>query len=192
LLGVSEKQAEKFSKEWYNLKRQETSALWEQQQDIRKGDEISMRKLREQVAEAVQAKRARKVNPRTNQKYLKCPETTREFSGAREKTQAWSFHYSVCNRRRSKRRRKGISKRELAIEKLNRTNRKMGRKARHQMTAELEKAERKAVKIVRNSKQKEARKWEAKGKSTMIKWLSSSISKRGDRKENPDRDKDGS
>jgi 16S rRNA U1498 N3-methylase RsmE len=69
---------------------------------------------------------------------------------------------------------------------------KMGRKARHQMTAELVKAERKAVKIVRNSKQKEARKWEAKGKSTMIKWLSSSISKRGDRKENPDRDKDGS
>ena len=68
----------------------------------------------------------------------------------------------------------------------------MGRKARHQMTAELVKAERKAVEIVRNSKQKEAQKWEAKGKSTMIKWLSSSISKRGDRKENPDRDKDGS
>ena len=32
---------------------------------------------------------------------------------------------------------------------------KMRRKARHQMTAELVKAERKAVKIVRNSKQKE-------------------------------------
>ena len=82
---------------------------------------------------------------------------------------------------------KGHLKRELAVEKLNRTNRKratrrkhqrkqkiksrleaeqevahidellkfesglkvkMGRKARHQMTAELEKAERKAVKIV--------------------------------------------
>ena len=71
LLGVSEKQAEKFSKEWYNLTRQETSALWEQRQDIRKGDEISMSKLREQLAEAVQAKRARKVKTRTNQKYLK-------------------------------------------------------------------------------------------------------------------------
>ena len=57
------------------------------------------------------------------------------------------------------------------------------------MTAELEKVERKAAKIVRNSKQKEARKWEAKGKSTITKWLSSSISKRDDRKENPDRDK---
>ena len=40
LLGVSEKQAEKFSKEWYNIERQETSALWEQRQDIHKGDEI--------------------------------------------------------------------------------------------------------------------------------------------------------
>ena len=60
------------------------------------------------------------------------------------------------------------------------------------MTAELQKSETKAVKIVRNSKQKEARKWEAKERSTMIKWLSSSISKRGGRKENPGRDKDGS
>jgi hypothetical protein len=68
LLGVSEKQAEKFSKEWYNIKRQETSALWEQRQDIHKGDEISMSKLGEQVAEAVQAKRARKGKART--KYL--------------------------------------------------------------------------------------------------------------------------
>jgi hypothetical protein len=60
------------------------------------------------------------------------------------------------------------------------------------MTAELEKAERKASEIVCNSEQKEARKWEAKGKSTMTKWLSSSISNRDDRKENPDRDNDGS
>jgi hypothetical protein len=65
LLGVSEKQAEKFSKEWYDLRRQETSALWEQRQDICKGDEISMSKLREQVAEAVQAKRARKSRGRS-------------------------------------------------------------------------------------------------------------------------------
>jgi F0F1-type ATP synthase membrane subunit b/b' len=49
----------------------------------------------------------------------------------------------------------------------------MGRKARHQMTAELKKAERKAVKIVRNSKQKKARKWEAKGKSTMTSFVRS-------------------
>jgi hypothetical protein len=41
------------------------------------------------------------------------------------------------------------------------------------MTTELEKVERKAAEIVRNSEQKEARKWEAKGKSTMTKWLSS-------------------
>jgi hypothetical protein len=46
---------------------------------------------------------------------------------------------------------------------------KMGRKARHQMTAKLGKAERKAVKMVPNSKQKEA----GNGKSTMAKWLSS-------------------
>ena len=60
------------------------------------------------------------------------------------------------------------------------------------MTAELEKVERKTAKVVHNSKQKGARKWEAKGKSTMTKWLTSSISNRDDRKENPDRDKDGS
>ena len=76
LLGVSEKQAEKFSREWYNIERQETSALWEQRQDIHKGDEISMSKLREQVAEAVQAKRARKVKTRTNQKYHLNVQTT--------------------------------------------------------------------------------------------------------------------
>jgi hypothetical protein len=65
MLGVSEKQAEKFSKEWYNLKRQETetSALWAQRQDIRKGYEASMREPREQVADAVQAKRARRAKP---------------------------------------------------------------------------------------------------------------------------------
>jgi hypothetical protein len=57
------------------------------------------------------------------------------------------------------------------------------------MTAELEKVERKTAKVAHNSKQKEARKWEAKGKSTMTKWLTSSISNRDDRKENPDRDK---
>ena len=42
LLGVNEKQAEKFSKEWYNIKRQETAALWEQRQDIFKEDKVSM------------------------------------------------------------------------------------------------------------------------------------------------------
>jgi hypothetical protein len=40
MLGVSEKQAEKFSREWYNIKRQETSALWAQRQDIPKGTEL--------------------------------------------------------------------------------------------------------------------------------------------------------
>jgi hypothetical protein len=60
------------------------------------------------------------------------------------------------------------------------------------MTDQLDKAERKTAKVLRNSKQKEARKWEAKGKSTMAIWLNSSISKRDDRNENPDRDKDES
>jgi hypothetical protein len=72
-LGVSEKQAEKFSRGWYNIKRQETSALWAQRQDIRKGDGISLtlRELCEKVAAAVKAKRARKAKTRTNEKYLK-------------------------------------------------------------------------------------------------------------------------
>ena len=58
MLGVSEKQAEKFSKGWYNTKRQETSALWAQRQDIFKGDRTSMVQLREQVAEALKAIRS--------------------------------------------------------------------------------------------------------------------------------------
>jgi hypothetical protein len=48
----------------------------------------------------------------------------------------------------------------------------------------------KAAKSERNAKQTEARKWEKNGESTMAKLLSTSISKRDDRKENPDRDKD--
>jgi hypothetical protein len=71
MLGVSEKQAEKFSRGWYDIKRQETSALWEQRQDIRKGEGTSLTQLREKVAAAVKAKRARKAKTRTNEKYLK-------------------------------------------------------------------------------------------------------------------------
>ena len=167
-----------------------------------------MSKLREQAAEAVQAKRARKAKTR------KCPETTRE----RRNTPGSSITRFVIDADASDEERATL-KREAAIEKLNRASRrraakrklqrkqnlklkleaehevahidemlkfesgskvKMGRKARHQMTAKLGKAERKAVKMVPNSKQKEA----GNGKSTMAKWLSSSISKRDDRKEN--------
>ena len=71
LLGVNEKQAEKFSKEWYNIKRQETAALWAQRQNIFKTDVISMSQLRDQLAEALKAKRARKSKTRSNERYLK-------------------------------------------------------------------------------------------------------------------------
>ena len=72
MLGVSEKQAEKC-RGWYKIKRQETSALWAQRQDIRKGEGISLtlRELCEKVAAAVKAKRARKAKTRTNETYLK-------------------------------------------------------------------------------------------------------------------------
>jgi hypothetical protein len=73
LLGVNEKQAEKFSKEWYNIKRQETAALWAQRQNIFKEDEVSMSQLREQMAEVLKAKSARKSKTRTNEKYFKMP-----------------------------------------------------------------------------------------------------------------------
>jgi hypothetical protein len=46
-------------------------SLWAQRQDIRKGEGISMTQLREKVAAAVKAKRARKAKTRTNEKYLK-------------------------------------------------------------------------------------------------------------------------
>ena len=71
LLGVNEKQAEKFSKEWYNIKRQETAALWAQRQNISKADVVSMSQLRDQLAEALKAKRARKSKTRSNERYLK-------------------------------------------------------------------------------------------------------------------------
>jgi hypothetical protein len=48
---VSEKKAEKFSKEWYNIKRRETAALWEQRQDINKESVVPLSELRSQVAE---------------------------------------------------------------------------------------------------------------------------------------------
>ena len=54
MVGVREKQAEKISKEWYNPKRRETSALWgATARYIHKGGEIPMSELRAQVAEAV-------------------------------------------------------------------------------------------------------------------------------------------
>ena len=57
------------------------------------------------------------------------------------------------------------------------------------MTAKMGKAVKKAENSQRNAKQIEDRKWEKAGKKTMARWLSSEISNRDDRKENPDRDK---
>jgi hypothetical protein len=74
MLGVNDMQciqAKKFSKGWYNTKRREISALWEQRQDVHKGCVVPMSELRAQVAEAVKARRMRKAKTRTNQKYLK-------------------------------------------------------------------------------------------------------------------------
>jgi hypothetical protein len=62
-----------------------------------------MRKLREQAAEAVQAKGARKAKTRTNQEYLKMSRNNSRTFWSKRKD-------SVCNRRRRKRRRKGNSK----------------------------------------------------------------------------------
>jgi hypothetical protein len=60
------------------------------------------------------------------------------------------------------------------------------------MTAKIGKARKKEANSERNAKQTEARKWEKSGKITMARWIRSGISKRDDRKENPDRDKDAS
>jgi hypothetical protein len=46
-----------------------------------------------------------------------------------------------------------------------------------------------ASKLTRDARKKEDRKWEKNGMTTMAKWLNMGISKRDDRKENPDRDK---
>ena len=56
-----------------------------------------MSELRAQVAEAVRARRMRKANTRTNQKYLKMSRTT------------WSIHYKICDEE------KAIRKREKEI-----------------------------------------------------------------------------
>jgi hypothetical protein len=63
---------------------------------------------------------------------------------------------------------------------------KVGRTERHQLTAKMGKAAKKAENSQRSAKRIEDRKWEKAGKNTMAKWLSSGISKRDDRKENPD------
>ena len=60
------------------------------------------------------------------------------------------------------------------------------------MSAKIGKAREKEANSERNAKQTEARKWEKSGKITMARWIRSGISKRDDRKENPDRDKDDS
>ena len=66
---------------------------------------------------------------------------------------------------------------------------KMRRTERHQLTAKMGKAVKKAEKSQRSAKQIEDRKWEKAGEKTMARWLSPGISSRDDRKENPDRDK---
>jgi hypothetical protein len=69
---------------------------------------------------------------------------------------------------------------------------KMRRTERHPLTAKIGKAVKKAENSQCKAKRIEDRKWEKDGKNTMAKWLSSGISKRDNRKENPDRDKEDS
>ena len=95
MLGVSEKQAEKFSQEWYDPKRQETSALWAQRQDIRKGYEISMSKLRGRLQRQCKLRKPGRPKPNKPEVFKNVQKTTRELSGAREKNHTWILHYSV-------------------------------------------------------------------------------------------------
>ena len=140
MLGVSEKQAEKFSREWYNIKRQETSALWEQRQDIRKGEGISLTQLREKVAAAVKAKGARKAKTRTNEKYLKLSRSNlRTFwskKGERRITLGASFTQFLVDADASDEERAKL-KREKIIEKLHRSSWKRAAKRKQQRRQKL-------------------------------------------------------
>jgi hypothetical protein len=53
MLGVDEKTARRFCKEWYRSKRQETSAIWKQRKE-RNGSihEFSLSELQEQVRDS--------------------------------------------------------------------------------------------------------------------------------------------
>jgi hypothetical protein len=65
MLGVDEKTAQKFCKEWYRSKRQETAAIWKQRkQKLGNEQEFSISELQEQVKEIV--KRKRNMKPPEN------------------------------------------------------------------------------------------------------------------------------
>jgi hypothetical protein len=138
ILGVSEKQAEKFSREWYNIKRQETSVLWAQRQDIRKGEGISLTQLREKVAAAVKAKRARKAKTRTNEKYFKMSRKQLEnfLEQERRITLGASITQFVVDVDTSDEERAKL-KREKIIEKLNRSSTKRAAKRKQQRRRKL-------------------------------------------------------
>ena len=58
MLGVNEKTAHKFCKEWYWSKRQETAAIWKQRKrKLSNEQEFSISELQEQVKEIVKRKR---------------------------------------------------------------------------------------------------------------------------------------
>ena len=74
VLRVDEKTALKFCKEWYQSKRQETSAIWKQRkQRVGNTHEFSLSELQEQVREIVERKRTMKPPEKTltNDEYRK-------------------------------------------------------------------------------------------------------------------------
>ena len=66
MLGVTEKTAKRFCKEWYRSKRQETAAIWKQRkQKLGNEQEFSISELQEQVKEIVKRKRNMKPPEKT-------------------------------------------------------------------------------------------------------------------------------
>jgi hypothetical protein len=119
------------------FKRQETSALWAQRQDIRKGEGTSLTQLREKVAAALKAKRARKAKTRTNEKYLKMSRKQLEnLEQERRITLGASITQFVVDANASDEGRAKL-KREKIIEKLNRSNTKRAAKRKHQRRRKL-------------------------------------------------------
>jgi len=142
LLGVNEKMAEKFSKEWYSIKRQETAALWAQRQNIFKEDEIPMTQLREQLAEVLKAKRARKSKTKTNEKYLKMSRKQLEnFLEQEKRTNLVGSITRFVIEPDASDEEKGQAKREKHIAKMERNKR---RNAQKQKVRRKAKAKRKA------------------------------------------------
>jgi hypothetical protein len=74
MLGVDEKTARSFCKQWYRSKRQEMPAIWKQRK-VRNGSihEFSLSELQEQVRDIVERKRSTKPPEKTppNDEYRK-------------------------------------------------------------------------------------------------------------------------